>query len=118
MIFDTEFDIGDKVYCMFDNEIMLCVIAGIRFEPWVIGCDGKSKSALNEKFYKENIVRYFVVKMHNVRDDGSFDRYNVEDFAKRRSQIFRNVEEVVQYLKKNVRGVPSVPRSSSGDLVE
>ena len=104
MIFDTEFDIGDEVYCMFDNEIMLCVIAGMRFEPWVIGCDGKSKSALNEKFYKENIVRYFVVKMHNVRDDGSFDRYNVE--------------EVVQYLKKNVRGVPSVPRSSSGDLVE
>ena len=58
------------------------------------------------------------MKMHNVRDDGSFDRYNVEDFAKRRSQLFRNVEEVVQYLKKNVRGVPSVPRSSSGDLVE
>ena len=97
MVIDSFFDVGDTVWVMMENKPTECEVTGLKFDSDVIGCDGRTRSILNESFYIDTTVKYYIVRKSEIVN-GSYHRYQVESYPFYKRDLFASKELCVKSL--------------------
>lgn len=97
MVIDSFFDVGDTVWVMMENKPTECEVTGLEFNSGVIGCDGRTRSILNESFYIDTTVKYYIVRKSKIVN-GSYSRNQVESYPFYKRDLFASKELCVKSL--------------------